>query len=167
VPLPRSLALAPVKEKRIKLAAGCRCELCHGPFSSVELEIHYIRGKEGQVPDPASDLQRYILILCARCHGDLHRHGVTPPEQRGILRTRAATVRRAIRAILLYRPVPYAPPAEEDLAGKFELVSHDTGAGEPEEEWTGLSAITGKIEKEGEIQAFFILAFATKPALSM
>ena len=125
MPLPRHLALAPVKEKRIKLAAGSRCELCHGEYPLAGLEIHFIRGEGEPGPDSRSDLQRHILVLCTPCHRDVHRHGVSAPEQREILRCRVPAVRRALRAILRYRPVPYAPPAEEDLAGKFETVSHD------------------------------------------
>jgi hypothetical protein len=125
MPLPSRLALPPVREKRIKLAAGSRCELCHGEYPLAGLEIHFIRGEGEPVPDSGSDLRRHILILCTGCPRDLHRRGVSAPEQREILRCRAAAVRHAMRAILRYRPVPYLPPAEEDLAGKFESVSHD------------------------------------------
>jgi hypothetical protein len=125
VPLPRHLALPPVKEKRIKLAAACRCELCNGDFSLAELEIHLIRGEEGPAPEPSNDLQRHILVLCTICHREIHRHAVTVPEQREILRSRAGRIRRAIRDILLYRPAPYVSPEDEDLPEEFESVSHD------------------------------------------
>ena len=123
--LPRNTALPPIKEKRIKLALGCRCELCNGVFSLQELEIHHIRGEGDPAPDPSGDLQRHILVLCTRCHRDIHGHVVTVAEQREILRSRPGHIRRAIREILHYRPAPYVPPAGEDLSERFESVSHD------------------------------------------
>ena len=125
MPLPRHLALPPVKEKRIKLAAGCLCEICGRESSLQELEIHVIRGAGDPVPDPSGDLQRHILVLCIPCHRDIHRYSVPVPEQRAILRSRSARIRRAIQDILLSRPDPYIPPEDEDLPGVFDSVSHD------------------------------------------
>jgi hypothetical protein len=112
------LKLNPVKERRVKHSVGCRCELCGEEYPSAILEIHLLPG-DGRRVRPGPDLQREILVLCPCCHRDIHE--VCPPrtDQKILVRSRPAGVRREIRAILGYTPKPYTPP-EADLAAIYE-----------------------------------------------
>jgi hypothetical protein len=107
----------PVKERRVKRSVGCRCELCGEAYASDLLEIHLLPG-EGRRVRPGPDLQREILVLCARCHREIHEFRIPRADQKTLVRSRPAGVRREIRAILGYNPKPYAPP-EVDLAAVY------------------------------------------------
>jgi len=114
--LPLRLNLA--KERAVKRAAGLRCELCGGEFPSFLLEIHLLP-PGGGVIEPGPDLQREILVLCARCHRDVHACRLPRADQKELVRSRRAGVRREIRTILGYNPMPYTPP-DVDLAAIYE-----------------------------------------------
>ena len=58
-------------------------------------------------------------MLCPRCHGEIHWFRLPPADQKILVRSRSAGVRRAIRAILGSAPRPYTPP-EVDLAAVYE-----------------------------------------------
>jgi hypothetical protein len=112
------LKLNPVKERRVKHSVGCRCELCGEEYPSDLLEIHLLP-QDGRRVRPAPDLQREILVLCPRCHREIHDCGVPRADQKTLVRSRPAGVRKDIRAILGYNPKPYTPP-ESDLAAIYE-----------------------------------------------
>jgi hypothetical protein len=112
------LNLNPVKERRVKHSVGCICELCGGAYPSDLLEIHLLPGDRRRVK-PGTDLQREILVLCPRCHREIHKFRLPRADQKTLVRSRPAGVRREIRAILGYTPRPYTPP-DADLAAVFE-----------------------------------------------
>lgn len=112
------LKLNPVKERRVKRSVGCRCELCGEAFPADLLEIHLLPG-DGRRVKPGPDLQREILVLCPRCHREIHEFRVPRADQKTIVRSRPAGIRREIRAILGYNPKPYTPP-DVDLAAVYE-----------------------------------------------
>jgi hypothetical protein len=112
------LKLNPVKERRVKHSVGCRCELCGEEYPSAILEIHLLPG-DGKRVRPGPDLQREILVLCPRCHWEVHDCEVPRADQKTLVRSRPARVRMEIRAILGYHPKPYNPP-DVDLASVYE-----------------------------------------------
>jgi hypothetical protein len=109
VPLPCERIPSRIKLQRIKLVLGSRCELCGRENPADLLEVHAISGdrlrKRGMV-----NLEREILVLCGSCHRDVHEAGLTPAEQKEILRYRQRDARKKIRQILDYTPRPYVPP---------------------------------------------------------
>lgn len=113
-----ALKLNQVKERQVKHAVGLRCELCGDAFPADLLEIHLLP-MDGRPVNPGPDLQREILVLCSRCHRDVHEFGLPRADQKNLVRSRAAGVRREIRLILGYCPGPYIPP-EVDLAALYE-----------------------------------------------
>ena len=113
-----SLKLNPVKELRVKLAAGSRCELCWEAYPSHLLEIHLLP-MAGRHVRQGPDLQREILVLCPRCHRHVHAFDPDRADQKTLVRSRPTAVRKEIRAILGYTPSPYTPP-EVDLAAVYE-----------------------------------------------
>jgi len=115
-----SLQLNPVKERRVKCSCGCRCELCGEAYPPDLLEIHLLPGSRSPV-DPGPDLQREILVLCPHCHREVHEFRLPRVDQKILIRSRPAGVRREIPGILGYIPKPYTPP-EADLAAVYEEV---------------------------------------------
>jgi hypothetical protein len=111
--------LPPVKAKRVKLAAGARCEICDGEFPLSILEIHLILQEGGRRTRGGPDLQREILILCPACHREIHTYRIPRADQKILVRSRQPGVRREMRRILGYKPKPYSPP-EVDLAAVYE-----------------------------------------------
>ena len=112
-----------VRQKRIVIAAGCRCELCGEEHFAADLEIHVIREPSGGAPPPPAEMEREILVLCSRCHQDVHEQETGEAEQRALLAYRPPEVIEAVRAILSTRPKPYSPP-EVDLEETFADVTH-------------------------------------------
>jgi len=110
-----------VRQKRIVIAAECRCELCGEEHFAADLEVHVIREPSGEAP-PA-DLERDLLVLCSRCHRDVHEQETGEEEQRALLAYRPPEVTGEIRAILSTRPKPYSPP-EVDLEETFADATH-------------------------------------------
>jgi hypothetical protein len=111
--------LNPVKARRVKLAAGARCEICEGEFPLSLLEIHLIPREGGKRTRDGPDLQREILILCAACHREIHTYRIPRAAQKILVRFRPPGVRREMRRILGYTPKPYTPP-DVDLAAVYE-----------------------------------------------
>ena len=114
------LEMGPVRERNVKRSVGLACELCGGAYPADLLEIHLLPGG-GNRADPGPDLQREILVLCARCHREIHGLGIPRADQKTLVRSRAAGVRREIRKILGHRPRPYVPP-EADLASVYDEI---------------------------------------------
>jgi len=112
------LRLNPAGERRIKRSAGLRCELCCGVYRADLLEIHLLPSATGCMAT-GPDLQREILVLCPRCHRDIHAFGLARADQKTLVRSRPAAVRREMRMILGYIPKPYIPP-DVDLAALYE-----------------------------------------------
>jgi len=115
-----SLRLNPARERRVKCSCGFRCELCGGAYPPDLLEIHLLPGSRGRV-EPGPDLQREILVLCHRCHRQVHEFRLLRADQKILVRSRPAGVRREIRGILGSTPKPYTPP-EANLAAVYEEV---------------------------------------------
>jgi hypothetical protein len=111
--------LPPVKAKRVKLAAGSRCEICDGEFRLSILEIHLVPREGGRSASAGPDLQREILILCPACHREIHAFRIPRADQKILVRSRPSGVRREMRRVLGYKPKPYSPP-EVDLAVVYE-----------------------------------------------
>jgi len=63
-----------------------------------------------------------LLVLCPRCHHDLHSFSVPLADQRELIAYRPYRVKQAIRAILGYRPKPYTPPDNFDPSTVFETM---------------------------------------------
>ncbi|MDH7593962.1 MAG: hypothetical protein QHG99_06390 [Methanomicrobiales archaeon] len=101
----------PIRAKRIKLAAACRCELCGDEMPLEWLELHtYPDGESLSEQTPAMQ-EGSLLVLCAECHRQLHLHGITVQEQEALVRERTPSISREITALLSYRPKPYTPPS--------------------------------------------------------
>ena len=111
-----------IKVKKIKLVIGSRCELCSREYALENLEIHTFLEKEVAAGHPPAYLERFLLVLCSRCHGELHTHAVSVPEQEALVQERPEPVREEIRAILAYMPKPYQPP-EVDLEEAYREAS--------------------------------------------
>jgi hypothetical protein len=107
-------AIPPVRIKRIILAAGCRCELCGKEILAAEMDVHTIGSPAGKDREVTAEMERDILVLCPRCHQDVHEHGTGEEEQRVLLSCRKPEVTEEIRKILATRPKRYVPP-EVDL----------------------------------------------------
>jgi hypothetical protein len=114
------LKMGQIKERRVKQVVGLRCELCGGAYPSDLLEIHLLPG-DGRQVRPGPDLQREILILCPACHREIHTYQIPRADQKILIRSRPAGVRKEIRAILGRNPKPYIPP-DVDLAAVYEDV---------------------------------------------
>jgi hypothetical protein len=102
--------LTHIKSRKIRLATGCRCELCHEhhPFSL--LEIHHVPQGEEDADDVYSNLQDYILVVCPLCHTHIHEMPVPLSEQQKRVRKRPFVVKELIRDILGYPPKDILPP---------------------------------------------------------
>lgn len=118
--------LNPAKERRVKRSVGCRCELCGGTYASDLLEIHLLPVDRRQ-GKPGPDLQREILILCPGCHRGIHEMRIHRADQKVLVRSRSARVRKEIREILSYNPKPYTPPGDVDLAAVYEEACRISG----------------------------------------
>ena len=111
-------AIPPVRIKRIILATGCRCELCGKEIPAADMDVHTIRTAGDRTGEVTADLEREILVLCPRCHHDVHEQGTGEEEQRELLSFRKPEVIQEIRKILSTKLKPYVPP-EVDLETTF------------------------------------------------
>ena len=125
----RFLLRYPVKAKRIKLAIGACCEVCGRAEALEDLEIHSFLEEPEDRYAPA-DLERFLLVLCTRCHWDLHTLTVSLSELEALVQERPEPVREEIRAILSYLPKPYTPP-ERDMEDSYReaIEPHHFGFG--------------------------------------
>lgn len=108
----------PVKERRVKQAVRLCCELCGGAFPADILELHLLP-QDGAGVAPGPDLQRELLVLCPRCHREIHSCRTPRADQKQLVRARPAGARKEIRLILGWFPKPYTPP-DVDLAALYE-----------------------------------------------
>jgi len=107
---PRFLLEHPLRARKVKEAVGSKCELCGKISNTDEIEVHTFidTGKEQEMP--AEELECFLLVLCSRCHDDLHDLPAGCEAQEMLVRQREESVRKKIRAILGYSPRPYNPP---------------------------------------------------------
>lgn len=108
----------PIRGKKIKLAVGLRCELCGTGKPPDYLEIHTFADEDPTLEIAPADLEGSLLVLCSRCHHDLHAFDTTSEQQELLVRERPVAVRDEIRKILVYVPRPYTPP-ETDMEEAF------------------------------------------------
>lgn len=112
----RLFGLSAVKDRKIKMSVGCRCENCQAHFPVSVLEIH--AGPENA--NPGSIAAESVVVLCPSCHRSLHQHG---PELRWRLLLscqRKPEVHEQISSILNYHPAPYEAPEGPPLPELFE-----------------------------------------------
>ena len=115
---PRFLLEHPIRARKMKEAVGSKCELCGKISNTDELEVHTFvdPGKEHEMP--AEELECFLLVLCQRCHEDLHDLAAENRVQEMLVRQREDLARGKIRAILGYSPRPYTPP-DSDVEGAY------------------------------------------------
>lgn len=99
-----------IRAKRIKRAAEARCELCGKEEGLDDLEIHSLIDEEAAEKVPLHEREPFLLVLCSRCHHDLHRFSAPPDEQQILIQTRRENIRQKIRDLLSYVPRSYTPP---------------------------------------------------------
>jgi hypothetical protein len=122
MPVPEFCRISAVKEKKLKLAAGCRCERCAESFPLRLLELHFLEDPAASSGTIFRDVQKFILVVCPVCHHEIHSVPVPAADVKEIVRSRPAAARRAMRRILSYIPQPYHPPENTDLAQVFAEV---------------------------------------------
>ncbi|MCQ8894261.1 MAG: hypothetical protein NQU46_06480 [Methanolinea sp.] len=104
----------PIRAKKIKLTLGCCCELCGVCLPPEGLEIHTFSLDELYAPMQPAVLEEHLLVLCPRCHADVHEFSLPPADQEWLVRMRDAEKKKSISAILNYVPRRYTPP-ESDI----------------------------------------------------
>jgi hypothetical protein len=109
MPVPAAIRPGATEERRIIRATGYRCELCGDEWPARHLDIHFIP-RSRVAPPRREDLHRWILVLCPRCHRDLHRHRCTLRDQASLVSLRDIRVSREIHRLLSSPPPPYAAP---------------------------------------------------------
>lgn len=124
MPIPRDFAVTPTKAKKIKMAVGCSCELCGDPFALPDLELHYIQGRKTIALNDIAKLAKRILILCSRCHRDIHSFRCSVGEQIELVRQRPKKMNKAVLKILGYRPKLYIAPDTPDIDRIHDDVAH-------------------------------------------
>lgn len=103
-----------IKVKKILLAAGLRCEVCRREFALDNLMIHtFISEGEAEIHSTV-DLEEFLLVVCFRCHDDIHEFNASFEEQAALVMMRQEEIKSAIREILAYAPKPIQPP-DSDL----------------------------------------------------
>jgi hypothetical protein len=112
------MAITPVQEKKCKIAVENTCERCHDYFPASRLELHLISRRiyREMVRDPSAR----ILVVCQLCHEDIHTLPVPVKKQRVSVERRGFYIRRDLRRVLGYKPVPYCAPNSIDLAQVYE-----------------------------------------------
>jgi len=115
----RFLLEHPIRARKVKEAVGSKCELCGKISNTDDLEVHTFidPGKEQEMP--AEELECFLLVICQRCHEDLHNLVAGSRAQEILVRQREESVRKKIRAILGYSPRPYNPP-DSDVEGAYK-----------------------------------------------
>lgn len=108
--------------RKIKKAIVCflegRCEWCEGSFPLSHLVLHLIVLDKGIPVSP--DPQKRFLLLCRRCHVDLHNVPLPVHLQKDLVRQRSRSVRKALQTLLDYTPEPYQPPENFNMAEIYE-----------------------------------------------
>lgn len=109
----------PAKANSIKRAAGCRCEICGSTGTEDELEIHCFSGEGEECPQAPGEMERSLLVLCARCHADLHASPDAVSGQELLAGARDREVSLRIRKILAFQPGQVSPP-DSDIEGAYK-----------------------------------------------
>jgi len=104
----------PIRAKRVKIAVGCCCEICGSILPLEGLEIHALDPGREAMRAGTTPSGEEILVLCFRCHEDVHEFLLPLEEQAWIVGMRDAEKRKKIREILSYVPRSYTPP-ESDI----------------------------------------------------
>lgn len=99
-----------IRAKRINLAAEARCELCGKEEGLDDLEIPSLIDEEAADKVPLHERESFLLVLCPRCHHDLHRFSAPLDEQQILIQMRREDIRQKIRVLLSYVPRSYTPP---------------------------------------------------------
>ncbi len=120
------MIITPIQEKKLKNAVENTCELCHGYFPSLFLEIHSI--SRHPTKEMKHDPSTRILIVCQMCHAHIHQLPVSIGKQRAMVKHRSFYIRRDIRRILGYVPKPYRAPDDIDL---YVVYEENFGRGSP------------------------------------
>lgn len=112
------LLMHPEKAGAVRRAVGSLCEVCGSTLTDDAFMIHTFceSGEERLVPP--EDLERFLLVLCPRCHAEIHSRQVPVHEQAAIVRGRRESTSRKIRKILGYVPRRYTPP-DSDVEGAY------------------------------------------------
>jgi hypothetical protein len=110
------------KAAGVKSLFSGRCEWCDRKFPFDTLILHLMVPDETtSSPAPSSpDPEKRFLLLCLKCHDDLHHIPLPYHLQKDLMRARPPKLRKAIREILGYVPAPYQPPGDFDLAEIYE-----------------------------------------------
>jgi len=108
----------PVKARRLKLAAGGRCEHCSNAFPLPVLMIHII-DPSAEVTSDSSDPETDVLVLCPECHRFFMSAPVERNLQRELVSYRSAEVRNTMRHILKSPTRTYVPPVKDDPEAIF------------------------------------------------
>jgi len=119
----RLLGLPPVKERKIKIAVGCRCENCQNLFPLPVLEIHAGLEDRSSISCSAES----VIVLCPSCHRSLHMHGPEQSWRRLLASQREPVIHNQIIAIIDYRPEPYQAPESPPLSELFEEAIRGSG----------------------------------------
>ncbi len=116
---PRFLLEHPIRARKVKEAVGSKCELCGKAEEADSLEVHAFVNEDREGALPAEDLEGWLLVLCSRCHDDLHDLPAGCEAQEMLVGQREDSARRMIRAILGYIPKSYTPP-DSDVEGAYK-----------------------------------------------
>ena len=107
-----------IKVKKIKLAVEGRCEVCRKECALDDLVIHTFINEDEAEKHLLEDLEEFLLVLCSRCHGDIHEFDAPLEEQGAVVRRRPEKIRTQIRKILAYAPKTVQPP-DSDLEDAY------------------------------------------------
>ncbi|OPX69061.1 MAG: hypothetical protein A4E37_00621 [Methanoregulaceae archaeon PtaB.Bin056] len=115
----RFLLEHPIRARKVKEAAGSKCELCGKISNTDELEVHTFIDPGEEQEMPAEELECFLLVLCPQCHEDLHELPAGCEVQQMLVGQREDSIKRRIRAILGYIPSPYTPP-DSDVEAAYK-----------------------------------------------
>ncbi|HZD43157.1 MAG TPA: hypothetical protein VE134_03790 [Methanomicrobiales archaeon] len=112
----KHIGMTHARSRKLRIASGCRCELCHEYYPLRSMEIHYLPQDNEDQEDMYRNFQDYILIVCPLCHLHIHELPVPLAEQQKRVKRRPQIVRELMRDILGCPPKIYIPPETTDLS---------------------------------------------------
>ncbi|MEM2124093.1 MAG: hypothetical protein QXL43_02005 [Methanolinea sp.] len=104
------LLVHPEKAGAVRRAVGSLCEVCGSTLTDDAFVIHSFCDPGEEALASPEDLERYLLVLCPRCHEEIHSRQVPVHGQAAIVRGRSEAISLKIRKILGYVPRHYTPP---------------------------------------------------------